>query len=63
MGGGVTKSFGVVLMQEFKVFAIVMEGGGAKSFHFLKGGGGRNKFYPVLRGGRKTFQTRNVPIL
>ena len=39
-GGGVTKSFGVVLMQELNVFAIVMEGGGAKSIHFLKRGGG-----------------------
>ena len=34
-----------------------------KSFHVLKGGGGRKKFYPGLRGGRKKFQTRDFPIL
>ena len=32
-GGGRTKNFEVVLTQELEVLAIVMGGGGAKSFH------------------------------
>ena len=28
---------------------------GRKSFHSLKGGEGREKFYPVLSGGAKSF--------
>ena len=59
-GGGGTKSFEVVSTQELEILAIVM--GGAKGFHPLKGGGGRNKFYPVLKGCKK-FRTRDFPIL
>ena len=42
---GGTTSFKVVLTQELEVLAIVV--GWGKSFHPLKGGGGRKKFYPV----------------
>ena len=36
--------------------------GAAKSFHSLKqGGGGREKFYPVLRGGAKSFRPAIFP--
>ena len=60
---GGTTSFEVVLTRELEVLAILK--GGAKSFHPLKGGGGgRKKFYSVLRGGgRKKFHTRDFPIL
>ena len=36
-------------------------GGGAKSFHPLKGW--RKKFWPVLRGRGKKFRVRHFPIL
>ena len=49
--GGTTR-FGVVLTQELEVSAILYRR--AKSFRPLKGRG-RKRFYPVLRGGRKTF--------
>ena len=58
---GGTKSFKVVLTQELEVLAIVMGGGGAKSFHPLKGGG--TKSLPCLERGRKMFWTRDFPIL
>ena len=62
-GGGGTHNLQVVLTLELVVFAIVIGGGGgrgARSFHPLKG---HTRFYPVLRWGRKTFQTCNFPIL
>ena len=52
----------VVLTQELEVFAIVMGRGGANSFHPLKGGGAQ-KVVPCLEEGRKTFWTRDFPIL
>ena len=41
------------------------EGGGTKSFHFLKGGGGTRKVLPCQGwgGGRKKFRTCGFPIL
>ena len=59
-GGGI-KSFEVVLTRELEVLAIVL--GGAKMFPPFKRGGGRKHFYPVLKGGRKKFQTQHFPIL
>ena len=54
---GGTQSFEVVLTWELEVLAIVIGGGGAKSSDPLKG---RHKmFYPVLRGVRKKFWTRD----
>ena len=44
---GGAKSFGVVFMPKLEVLAILK--GGRKMFPLLKGG--REKFYPVLRGG------------
>ena len=48
---GGTQGFEVVLTWELEVLAILM--GGTTSFHPLKGGG-RKRFYPVLRGGAQT---------
>ena len=56
-GGGT--SFEVVLTQALEVLAILMGGGGVKSFHVLKGVGGHEKFYPVLMwggGGTNSFR-------
>ena len=47
--GEVTNSFGLVLTWELEVLAILK--GGAKSYYPLKGGGGHERFYPVLRVG------------
>ena len=52
-GGWGTKCFEVVLTWEIEVLAIAMEGGGAKSFHPVKGG--TQKVLPCLEGGRKKF--------
>ena len=62
-----TISFEVVLTWELEVLAIVMwGGGGAKSFHPLKGG--PREVLPCLAGGgggggEGKFQTCDVPIL
>ena len=48
-GGGATKREG----GHVKFYPYEKGGGGAESFHPLKGG--REKFYPVLRGGAKSF--------
>ena len=50
-------SFEIVLTPELKVLAILM--GGAKSFHLLKGWGGRR----LEGGGHIKFRTRYFPIL
>ena len=59
---GCAKSFEVVLMQELEVIAILKEG--TENVNPLKGGG-RKRFYPVLRTGRgrKKFRTCDFPIL
>ena len=59
--GGPTKSFEVVLTWELEVLAIVM-GGGAKSFHPLKGGGGAHIFTLSWGGAQKGFAPRDFPV-
>ena len=61
--GGGTKSFEVVLTRKLEVLIIVMQRGGSKGFHPLKGGA--QKALPCLEGGggRKKFRIRNFPIL
>ena len=51
-GGGGTTSCGVLIRQKLEVLTILKGGGGAKGFHFLKGGG--REVYPVLRDGGAT---------
>ena len=54
---GGTKSVEVVFMWQLEVLTILK--GGRKKFPlFKRGGGGREKFYSVLSGGRKIFCPR-----
>ena len=57
------KCFGVVLMRELEVLAI-LNGGQRKLFPpFKRGGGGDKKVSPCLEGERKMFQRHDIPIL
>ena len=60
--GGGAKSFGVFFMWYLEVLAILK--GGAKGFHFLKGGGAQ-QVLPCLDGvgGCKQFLTHAFPIV
>ena len=63
---GVTTSFEVVLTRDLEVLAILMRGGGATSFHPLKGGGGANSFtlsWVGGGGGTQSFGPAVFPFL
>ena len=56
-GGGVTKSFRVVLTQDLEFLAILKEG---LEFSTLQRGGGHEQFYPVSKGGLQNASNQQL---